>query len=702
MRFWASEEINLPKVRIAKSIKVPYASESVNVSESQCHPYKDMHGDLYCVESSKFITHFYAKNNLIFYKRNKRTSFFEFVPDFIEGSYKFIEFNNIRGRIIDEGKLVFRKTNGDWFLIAQTVELQDNKRYIVALNVLQNKNLLLVSKDNEIYSRFLPVISNNIIPIMQFRRDGVFIYLIDLLNETVHFVKWDIDDMKKLMLEIFRICKEPDSIISKVSEDKIDYIHDIMLWRIDGYPAYKTIDERALYTSVIKILINDIHIIGEKYDYALSKFGISLELVGNTIYFYWYCRPFYEEDGLLYIMKKGAICKYPKSEDDMIFYIWENRRKLLESSNVLMKINLSINIKSKGIYLVNEIYRDDFHYITQDHNGVKTVTCGESQDFYLDYDRVAVYRYKKYIFMIKYQPEVGLGFLEVIDIHKNFLVSFRVDSEVHSIVQHKILYHFHPLEDINKILFLHVQLDFMIILDRLEMDRILNELYNQRDNIECKEHLNKEAKGLLMVFRFGDLITRAIYDYDPHAGLIYDINVISYYLDKQNNRLYLLTKYMQNSNKITGLFVWDISSGDVRFSMAQYNIESDTNAVLKVISRVRRYHNKYFRISDKTDLYNIDLYRKENRFRKLVGMDILFDTYNRFADIRHNRISFPILETDSNKGRFRVENIREFLFLNFSSHGILTVDDWEADLNFSSCFVLSELSLIGQIPNVEL
>jgi len=690
----------LPKVEIAKSIKVPYASESLNVSESECHPYKDMHGYLYCVESSRFITHFYAKNNLIFYKRNKRTRFFEFVPNFIEGSYKFVEFNNIHSRIIDEGKLVFRKTNGDWVLIAQTVELQDSKRYIVASNISQNKNLLLVSKENEIYSRFLPVISNNIIPIMQFRRDGVFIYLIDLSNETVHLAKWDIDDMKQLIIDILRICKEPDFIISKVSEEKIGYIHDIMLWRIKGYPAHKTINERALYISAIKILIEDIHIIGEKYDYALSKFGISLELVGNKIYMYWYYRPFYEEDGLLYIMKKGVICKYPKSEDDMVFYIWENRRKLLESSNELMKTNLSINSQSESIYLLNEIYRDDFHYITQDHNGIKTVTCSEPQDFYLDYDRVAVYRYKKYIFMIKYQPDVGLGFLEVIHVHKNFLVSFRVDSEMHSIVQHKILYHFHPLEDINKILFLHVQLDFMIILDLLEMDRVLNELYDQRDNLEYKEHLNKEAKGLLMVFRFGDLITRAIYDYNPDAGLIYDINVISYYLDKQNNRLYLLTKYMQNSNKITGLFVWNISSGDVRFSMAQYNVEGNTNAALKVISRVRRYHNKHFRISDKMDLYSIDLYKKEYSFCKLVGMEILFDTYNRFAEIRHNRISLPILGTDIKRTSFRADNVRNYLFLSSSAFSIRDVDDWETDINFSCCFILSELSLIDQIPNV--
>jgi len=702
MRFLESGKIKVPKVKVTKSIKTPYASESLDVTNSECHPHKHMHGDLYYVESSKFITHFYSKNNLIFYKRNKRTSFFEFVPNFIEGSYKFVEFNDIQGRIIDGGKMVFRTTNGHWILIAQTVELQDNKRYIVASNISQNKNLLLVSKDNEICSRFLPVISNNIIPIMQFRRDGIFIYLIDLSNETVHLVKWDLDDMKELMLEILRICEENNSIISKVSEAKIDYIHDVMLWRIKGYPAQKTIDERTLYISAIKILIDDIQIIGEKYDYTLSKFGISLELLGNTIYIYWYYHPFYEEDGLLYIMKKGAIYKYPKSEDDMLFYIWENRRKLLESSNELMKTNLRINTQSEGIYLLNEIYRDDFHYITQDHNGVKTVTCSDPQDFYLDYDRVAIYRYKKYIFMIKYQPDIGLGFLEVIDVYKNFLVSFHVDSEVHSIVQHKILYHFCPLEDINKILFLHVQLDFMIILDLLELDHVLNELYEQRDSLECREHLNKEAKGLLTVFRFGDLITRAIYDYNPDAGLIGDINVISYYLDKHNNRLYLLTKYMQNSNKITGLFVWNISSGDVRFSMAQYNIESDTNSVLKVMSRIRRYHNKYFRICDKIDLYNIHLYKEEYNFIKLVGMDILFDTYNRFADVRHNRISLPILGIDIKRAGLRVDNLRDFLFLSSSAFDIRNEDDWETDINFSCCFVLSKLSLAYQFPNFDL
>jgi hypothetical protein len=132
-------------------------------------------------------------------------------------------------------------------LIAQTVELQYGKRYIAAYNASQNKNLLLVSKDNEIYSSFLPVISNSIIPIIQFRRDGLYIYILDSSNEAIHFAKWDINDIKQLILEILRICKEPDYIISMVNEDKVDYIYDITLWRIKGYPECKAIDERALY-----------------------------------------------------------------------------------------------------------------------------------------------------------------------------------------------------------------------------------------------------------------------------------------------------------------------------------------------------------------------------------------------------------------------------------------------------------------------
>jgi len=222
----------IPKIEIAKNIKVPYVSESLNVSESDCNPYKDTHGDLYYVKNSRFITHFYSKNNLIFYKRNKRMSFFEFVPNFIKGSYRFIEFKNIQGKIMDEGKIVLRTTNGNWVLVAQTVELKDNRRYIIATDLLNNKTLLLLSKDNEIYSRFLPVISNNIIPIIQFQKDGILIYIIDLSNETVHLVKWGLIDIKQLILDTLRVCEVPNEIILKVSEDSINCIHDIRLDRI--------------------------------------------------------------------------------------------------------------------------------------------------------------------------------------------------------------------------------------------------------------------------------------------------------------------------------------------------------------------------------------------------------------------------------------------------------------------------------------
>jgi hypothetical protein len=242
----------------------------------------------------------------------------------------------------------------------------------------------------------------------------------------------------------------------------------------------------------------------------------------------------------------------------------------------------------------------------------------------------------------------------------------------------------------------------MIMLDLSELDHVFNELYSQRYNLRCKEHLNIEAKDLLLVFRFEDLITRAIYEYNPDAGLIYDINVISSCLDKQNNRLYLLAKYMQNSHKVTGLFVWNVSNGDVRFSVARYNIESDTSVVLKVMSRVRGYYNKHLGISDKIDLHSIDLHKQEYRFRKLVGMDILFDTYNRFADIRNNRISLPILGIGIEKAGLRVDNLRDFLFLSYGAFGIRNEDDWETEIDFSSCFILPKLSLVAQIPNFEL
>jgi len=99
-------------------------------------------------------------------------------------------------------------------------------------------------------------------------------------------------------------------------------------------------------------------------------------------------------------------------------------------------------------------------------------------------------------------------------------------------------------------------------------------------------------------------------------------------------------------------------------------------------------------------LSNIDLYKSEYRFRKLVGSDILFNAKSSFVSVKHNRVSFPILETGSDRTGFRVDNVRNFLFLSLSSFGIRDQDDWETDTNFSSCFVLSELLLVDQIPNV--
>jgi len=687
----------LPKVEIAKGIKVPYAANSLNVAESDCNPYKDTHGDLYYVKSSRFITHFYSKNNLIFYKRNKRMSFFEFVPNFIKGSYRFIEFKNIQGRIMEEGKMVLRTPNGNWLLVAQKVELQDNRRYIIAIDFLNNKTLLSVSKDNEIYSRFLPVISNNIMPIIQFQKDGIFIYLIDLSNETVHLVKWGLTDIKQLILDTLRICKVPSEIILKVNEDSINCIHDIRLERIDGYPEHDIINKQAIHIRALKILFSNITMIGEKYDYALNKFGINIELSENTISVYWNYRFFYTHDGL-YIMKKKVIDKFPKSEDDMVFYINENLSKLLESDIKLLEYNINVNTRSGDIYYVNEIYRDDFHYVTQDHNGVKVVNCGSPQDFYLNYYTVSVYRYKRYIFMFKHGSTTKL---EIIDVYNNLLLSLDVDAEIKNSTERRILYHFYPLENLNKLLFLHVQLNFLLILDLRELERVFNDLYSKKGELECEKHLIRKAEDFLKIFRLHDLINHAMCEHIPCDGVIYDIRIISHYLDKQSNILYFLVKCMQDNNKITALFFWDVSNRDVRLGVVQYSIGDSANAALKVTGGTKRHKNKPFRISNKIDLYNIDVHKSEHRFRKLVDLDILFNSHNCFVSVRNNRVSLPILGIDGNRAGFKIENIRDFVFLSFCYHGMRDDNDLELDIDFSSCFILSELSLVSQIPAIE-
>ncbi len=50
---------------------------------------------------------------------------------------------------------------------------------------------------------------------------------------------------------------------------------------------------------------------------------------------------------------------------------------------------------------------------------------------------------------------------------------------------------------------------------------------------------------------------------------------------------------------------------------------------------------------------------------------------------------------------FRIENIIDFLFLKFSCQSFLDDDDWDTDIDFSSCFILSEFLLVSQILTIE-
>jgi hypothetical protein len=602
---------------------------------------------------------------------------------------------------MDQGKIVARTGKRNWLLIAQVIELQDNKRYIAVLNISQNKSLLLANKDNEMYSRFLPIMANRIMPIIQFKKDSIFIYLIDISNEVVYSIEWGTVDIKKLIVEVLETCQAPNNIVSEVSRDKIAYFHDIAIEDITGYLNYYTHGIRTLHVYAIEIIVNNITMIGEMYDYSLSRFAINLllseDISEDTVSVYWHYRQTYPR-GSLYILRKDVIDKFPKSEEDIIFHVEAGLSNLSKLGSELLKTDVKFNAKSKYVYLINEIYRDDFCYITQDYHGVKFITCDEPQDFHIDYHAVSVYRYKRYIFMIKYHSDAKL---EVIDVYNNLSVSFQVDADVHNTTEHKLLFHFYPLENCKKVLFLHVQLRFMIMLDLIELEHIFEDLYAKKGNIKCVKDIIREAKTLLKIFILEDLITHAIAKHSPYDGIIGDINVISHYIDYRHTRLYILAKYWYNSNRITGLFVWDAAGSDNRLSVFQYSIDVGTNVALKVEVGATKLYNKYFKISRKIDLYNLDLHKAEYRSRKLVDSDILFNTKNCFVSVKYNRLSLPISVIDGTRPGFRVENIGNFLFLSLSYFGVRDEDDWETDIDFSACFILSEFLLVSQISTIK-
>ena len=268
-------------VKVAKHLKVPYACNVLNYWGMQCKPYKNTNDSLYYVKNGHCRTYFYTKNDLILYDRRLNFEAAIFTYELLEGSHYAIKLSKLRGVVRDEDAFFITINDNIRFAVSSETELQDQKKYVTVISVSDGHFLLKATKENEIYLRFLPIFHNVMLPVIQVKENGIFVYLVDLFNESSYSISWHLNDIKNLINAAVKEDEAPQSYRKTkqtILHDTITAIKDFDINSLDNY----SIDKNSSDFKYLKIVFN-IKVQGEDYIYHLSDLFINIEINSNRL-----------------------------------------------------------------------------------------------------------------------------------------------------------------------------------------------------------------------------------------------------------------------------------------------------------------------------------------------------------------------------------------------------------------------------------
>jgi hypothetical protein len=683
-------------VRVSKYLKVPYANNYLDLFRMQCKPYKNVHDGLYYVKAYDYRTYFYCKNDLITYDRKSNYEVAIFKYDFLKGYHIPLRFRKLKGIIKDEDTFWISVNDQVKFVVSRETELQDQKRYVAVINVLNGHSLLMASKEDEIHLGFLPLFHYIILPIIQFKKDSIIVYFVDLLNEKSCSISWNLREIKTLINTAVKEDEASGSyrrIKETILYDSITTIEDVSF---HVKPVVEHIYDKSGHYPKILTDKFEIKVQGEEYKYNLKGLIINIEWHKDEL------------TGILQFdrasFKIVVIKTSPKT--NLVYLVEYTSCSLpcINSSEKTCKLSktLSPNVSNISIKVQKHIiYNDGFYYLLLDSKGIEIIRANEYNLY--SYDKPgSIYRYKQYMFIIKHLTS---NKLVVVDTENNLIVIFNASRGVLAAkTEYKMLYYFYPIEESNKIVFVHNNLQFMIVLDMTKLRQVLDKVREDRTKEEIRESYRYDVIEMEQIcngYYMPELIAKYIQSELQLEIADAQLHILGHYFDNKNCKLYFIVKLVRQDTQIIVLLVWNCLSDGVKFKISCYFIGDRDNAATKVSNCNLGKLTKQFIFVNNMDLYGImpssdGLSKAESLYLATSRFAIHLQT-NYFVDVEYKRFSHKLYE---GKPSLRINRIGNIILMKYSSSPFSKEDDWDSKVDSSFCFILSQMQLVGEMRHI--
>jgi hypothetical protein len=682
------------ETKIAKHIKLPYVTDNVDIFNTRTsedkgtvfNAYKRAYKTMYYVKNLDNITYFRSTNNLLTYERKTNGEIAIFVPDFLNASYKFVQFSEINIVNKSEKNLLVNTAKDKLYFISLDIQWHNNRRYIAVLDVEGGKPLFMTGKEDETRADLLYIIDKKVIPILHFKKQGIFIYLVDLSSDKVEIISWDLNKIHQLITRLLRLAKAPADKKNEIAKDTIKYFYvQDGIYVIAPEYGIKHIDiegkDKDLYVRSVAVYL-DLIIKGEKYSYYLSRSHIKIELDGDQILYYWDIT-----NAAINIHKK----LYENPADEYESYLYAQIYEPNDYHRMFKKSYKLINQRGYK-YISTELYENSCYYIQQYKNGIMIKYKTPDNDTY--HYKSSLFRYGKYLIIIQHG---NITFIDRMIKEKNLIYKFIVHEKQKLCSKYRFLYHYYPLHKDNKLLFLSKDLQCLMIVDMNKVERFIN-LEGFRScksaSDKHKEEKHPSIENVSIVLNVKARIIKAINNKHKIAPKADDVIILGHHIGESTKILYIVAKYTIQNTEHIGVFVFNISNEELQFRLSSFATRYRRNLTLSKLNKI----DKNFKFISNFGLYKLSFDRVN-----ISNLDIYYNDADAFVSVKYNRVSFPVMQGYYGKDKLIIESLDNLIIMKYGCSHMSDVKKEGREYAEIACgssygFLLYDLVLVKKMP----
>ncbi len=601
------------------------------------------------------------------------------MKDILRDTYRPVEFSKLNYFTGKNNSLLFRLRDKFYILSndlykPEHIDTTNSPSYVAIIEAESGKALYLENRKNNLYLDLFYLIANKIVPVIQIDNISIKVHLFDIISLKINTLFWNIDEIESIVMNMLyksSAFKYMDDLLKNIkfmnfNENGINYIEY----------TYDVTSEKITYVKEIKAYFNIYVNASAGRRCNLVRLGVVIAL---------------ERDSLECYLDLGELVFTIRSKDRYREFHFLEENPYKDIRILPQKIYVSLEIPE--IYLYNVLYSNEcYDVLYSNENGIvlknkKLYTQRRMNtkldliwDFDNEFSNFITYRHKDYLFIMKVPSYISPVFLMVIDLRSGKLYPFMSGDYFNMVLRRDLKYTFYYSKTSDKLIFLPTELEHIFIMD---LRKLSNKLYLLKKEGCEKEHYGYGyVDDFIEVFDVAELLSHTILRW--HKLQIEDdsVKALSYHIDKNLDKLYIISKYNINNVDYIGIFECVTSEDSLFIKLVNY---SPYNSILLSKNKGKNQIN----------MCNLNIRGMFARNTFNNSLEIACNRNATFVDIWNNRISTRILQWSHAP--------REIICENLGDYVIVELDPWEgAPRNKREFFVLSRLDLVSKMPVLSL